>query len=234
MALPLLNVSSFDLTLPSSGKKIKYRSMLVGEEKILAIAKNSEDDTTILNAIKQVIKNCSLDTADPEELALVDFEYLFLHIRMKSKGEISDVKIPCQGADCKHKIEVAIDLETFKIKEASVPDKIELTDTIGIVMKPPTLDVMKFLSKKGEDYNQTLSVVIECIDFVYDGEELTYPKDLKKDEMLTFIDGLSTKQMKKVTSYLEGLPKIYFDLEYTCPECKTVNTRTVEGIDNFF
>ena len=48
MALPKLNTPTYELVLPSTGEKIKYRPFLVKEQKLLMIAKESEKYEDIL------------------------------------------------------------------------------------------------------------------------------------------------------------------------------------------
>ena len=60
MPLPKVSTPTFDLVLPSNGKKIKYRPFLVREEKILIMALESEDMKQITNAVVQILSACIL------------------------------------------------------------------------------------------------------------------------------------------------------------------------------
>ena len=58
MPLPKITAPTYELVIPSSKKKIKYRPFLVKEEKILVIAMESDDIKDIARAVKQVLGNC--------------------------------------------------------------------------------------------------------------------------------------------------------------------------------
>ena len=92
MALPLLNVATYDLKLPSSDKKIQYRPFLVKEEKILLQAMEGQDEKEILRALKQLITQCvSTEGFKVDDIAMVDLEYIFLRMRSKAVGDISTI-----------------------------------------------------------------------------------------------------------------------------------------------
>lgn len=243
MALPKLNTSSHELTLPSSKRTIKYRAMTVGEEKILAIAKSSDDSKEIITAIKQVISNCSFDTVDPERISLVDFEFLFLHIRIRSKGEVSELKMACMNENagesgtskCGEMIDVDLDLTKYKIKNIGKEGKVLLTDGIGLMMKSPSLSIMSILvNDKISDYNQNLEVIQECIDYVFDGDEIYHFKDYSKSEIDDFMSTIESSNMEDIKDFVDNLPTIYYEVEYKCPKCGHISKRTIEGISNFF
>ena len=96
MPLPKIATPTYELVIPSTKKKIKYRPFLVKEEKVLIIAMESEDSSTIANAVKEVISSCIITRGvKVEELSTFDIEYLFLNIRGKSVGEEVEVLITC-------------------------------------------------------------------------------------------------------------------------------------------
>ena len=83
MALPKLSVPRYKLKLPSDGRTVSYRPFLVKEEKLLLIATETGEESEIVTAIKNIIKECT-DIANVEKLSTFDIEYLFLQIRTKS------------------------------------------------------------------------------------------------------------------------------------------------------
>ena len=93
MTLPKITTPTYELELPSTDEKVKFRPFLVKEEKILLIAIENDNDEEIISAIKQVISNCTFDALNVEQLPVFDLEYVFLQIRAKSVGEISKFKI---------------------------------------------------------------------------------------------------------------------------------------------
>ena len=58
MALPRIDQPTYELTLPSTKERIRYRPFLVKEEKLLLMAAETKDEVQIVNATRQVIKNC--------------------------------------------------------------------------------------------------------------------------------------------------------------------------------
>ena len=83
MALPVINVPTYSVTIPSTKKKETFRPFLVKEEKILILALEDGGDEAIARAIKQIINNCTFEKIDVESLATFDLEYVFLRIRAK-------------------------------------------------------------------------------------------------------------------------------------------------------
>ena len=94
MPLPKISTPTYELNLPSTGKKVQYRPFLVREEKLLVLALETEDPKDITTAMKTVIKNCiQTRGVKVETLPTFDIEYLFLNIRGKSVGEEIEVNI---------------------------------------------------------------------------------------------------------------------------------------------
>ncbi len=130
MPLPKIVTPSYELTLPSTKKKIKYRPFLVKEEKLLVLALESDDSKQITTAIKAVLKSC-IETrgVKVENLPTFDIEYLFLNIRGKSVGEEVQVNIlaPDDGVT---EIPLTIQLDEIEVKEGEGHDKkIKLDDS---------------------------------------------------------------------------------------------------------
>ena len=139
MNLPILETPTYELKLISVDEPVKYRPFLVKEEKILLTAMEGEDSIEIINAVKQILKNCTLDYLDVEVLPTFDMEHLFLNIRSKSVGETSDIIIECEK--CEESIPINIDLSDIypTIDENHTP-QIKLNDSITIEMKYPTME----------------------------------------------------------------------------------------------
>jgi hypothetical protein len=227
MALPILEVPTYELKLPSSGKKIRYRSFLVKEEKILMIANETGEIDDQKRAIGQIITNCTFGELDYEDMPTFDVEYLFINIRAKSVGETVDLSVLCPD-DKITRIDVNISLDDIKCKK---PKKnfnvIKLNENIGVVMKYPTLR-MKVDEKDG------FRIVAECIESIYDEDTVYATADFSKDELDTFIDSMTQSQLEMVSDFFDGIPKVYKDIEVTNPKTKVKSKMRLEGMETFF
>lgn len=238
MALPVIATPKFELILPSSGKKYKYRPFLVKEEKVLLIALEGGAPNEIITSIKEIIKSC-VEGLNVDEMSIFDLEYVFLKLREKS---ISDTivlyvkhidKKNSEGNECDHVQEITVDLD--KVEVIRNPDnnvKIQLTDSIGVVMKYPTIDLIDELTEFNA--KSAFTIVERCIDYVYD-EENTYPaSDYSPKELHAFIESLSHSQFEKIERFFETLPKIQQEVKWKCNKCGSEEILILEGLNDFF
>ena len=188
MPLPKVNTPTYELVLPSSGRKIRYRPFLVREEKILIMALESEDVKQITNAVIEILNNCVLTKGTKiEKMSTFDIEYLFLNVRSKSVGETIDVNVTCPD-DNKTSVQITIDLDTIKIKkDRTHKDTIKIDDNLTMKMKYPSMD--NFIesnfdtSTQGDDIKTTLEMIVSCIDTIYSEEESWSGEDSSKQEL---------------------------------------------------
>jgi hypothetical protein len=243
MALPKLDVPIFTIDLPLTKTKLRYRPFLVKEEKLLLIAMESDDETTIMDTIKQIINNCCLDDVDTNSLPVTDLEYFFLHLRARSVGEIVDLKYTCnnkvedeegQEVQCGNNVKIKVNVleiePTFNEKHTN---KIELTKKLGIVMKYPNFSIIDKV-KTTNDVEQILGIISNCIDYIYDEDTIYYRKDIEESELIEFIENLTQKQFEKVQEFFETCPSIKKELDFKCNKCGYQEKIMVEGIQNFF
>jgi len=241
MALPVLSTPKFELTLPSSKKKYKFRPFLAKEEKILLIAMQSEDQTQITDAIKDIVSSC-VEGLDAESIAMFDLEYIFLKLREKSIGESITFyarhkdNINAKGEECKHVQEVKLNLSQVKVDfPKDHTNKIQLDDKIGIVMKYPTIELAeKFEGMNENDADAAFNMIKESIDFIYDAENTYSLNDYSKSEVDEFIDSMSHVQLEKIQNFFETMPKLSHEIKWKCSECGEEESVIVEGIANFF
>ena len=238
MPLPKIATPSYELVIPSSKKKIKFRPFLVKEEKILILAMESQDTKQIANAVKNVISSCiNTRGIKVEKLSTFDIEYLFLNIRGKSVGEQIEVMVTCPD-DGKTEVPVVIALDDIQIiKDDSHSTDIKVDDTLSIRMKYPSLD--EFIKNNfdlGEemDIDQTFELIASCIDQVYNEEESWNASDCTKKELVDFIDQLGTKQFKEVENFFATMPRLSHTLKVTNPKTKVENEILLEGLQSFF
>jgi hypothetical protein len=237
MALPKQTGVVYNLTIPSSDKQVKFRPFLVKEEKALLLAQQSEDSTVMIDTLKTVIESCIIDKVDVSSLAIFDLEYIFTQIRAKSVGEEVELSFRCgHCADEKAKVKISIDLTKIQVeKDPSHTNKISLFDDVGIVLKYPNIEVVKKLENITSDkIDDVFNIVVECIDYIYDDQSLYYAKETSKEELIDFLNNLSSEQFTKIQKFFETLPKIKQNIDFTCPICGAENHTVLEGLSSFF
>ena len=240
MPLPTIETPTYELKLPSSNKKIKYRPFLVKEEKFLIIALESQDQNDITNAVTDVLKKCILTKGiDVDSLPTFDIEYLFLNIRAKSIGEDIKLTVTCPD-DKETKLSVTVYVDEIKvIKPKGHTTDIVLDDNMTLRMKYPSLTQFIENNFSIDDasesiVNKTFKVVADCMDTVYTEEDAWEAKDYTPSERLEFIEQLNSKQYKKVEKFFETMPKLSHTIEVVNPNTKKKGSVILEGLADFF
>ena len=237
MPLPKISAPSYELVIPSSKKKVKYRPFLVKEEKVLILALESQDTKQIANAVKDVISHCILTRGiKVEKLATFDIEYLFLNIRGKSVGEEVEIMITCPD-DGKTQVPTMVNLDDIQVStDKDHTTDIKLDDEYTLRMKYPSMDeFIKTNFASGEvDVEDTFKLVSSCIDQVYSEEESWASADCTKKELSDFVESLNSKQFKSVEKFFETMPKLKHTITVVNPETKVENEIVLEGLQSFF
>jgi hypothetical protein len=239
MPLPKISTPTYELELPSSGKKIKYRPFLVKEEKILIMALESEDSKQITNAIIQILNECILTRGvKVSNLATFDIEYLFLNIRSRSVGETIEVNVICPD-DNETRVEVEVDIDSIKVKKDPTHKNIvKLDDTLSMKLKYPS--ITEFINENFEvdaddnSIEKSLDMIISCVDMIYNDEESWNSKDCTKKELKEFIDQLNTKQFKEIENFFTTMPKLSHTISIKNPNTGVESEVVVEGLVGFF
>ena len=236
MALPILTTPTYELEVPSTDEKIKYRPFLVREEKILLIALESGSTEDIVQAVKSIVEECTFNKLNLGDVPMFDVEYIFLNIRAKSVGEVSKLRLLCPD-DNKTYTEVEVNLSEVLVQvEKDHTNKIELTDEMGIYMKYPTID--SFAANKITDINASnmLDVIVTCIAQIYDkkGEEVYDSKDSTKKELVDFVEQLNTKQFQDVQKFFDTMPKLRHTITVLNPKTKKESNIQLSGLSDFF
>ena len=236
MPLPKIATPTYELELPSTKQKIKYRPFLVKEEKLLVLALESEDTKQITTAIKSVIKSCiSIKGLKVEELPTFDIEYLFLNIRGKSVGEEVELSIvaPDDGVTS---IPLSINLDDIKVVETEGHDKqIRLNDELLMEMKYPSLDqFIKNNIKNDDSVDTSFELIASCIDKIYSEEEVWSTADVTKKEVIEFLNQMSSVQFKMIEKFFKTMPKLSHTVEVVNPKTKVKSTVVLEGLSSFF
>jgi len=238
MPLPKIATPTYELTLPSNKKKIKYRPFLVKEEKLLVLALESDDTKQITNAIKAVLKSC-IETrgVKVESLPTFDIEYLFLNIRGKSVGEEVEVNIMAPD-DGETEIPILIQLDDIHVKEGDGHDKkIKLDDTLMMEMKYPSLDefIKNNFDLKGDvDIDKSFELIASCIDKIFNEEEVWSTADFSKKEVSAFLEQMNSVQFKHIERFFETMPKLSYEVEVVNPKTEVKSTVVLEGLSSFF
>ena len=236
MALPKLNTPTYELEVPSTDEKIKYRPFLVKEEKILLMAIESAKNEEIVRAVKDIVSECTFNKLDVANMPMFDVEYIFLNIRAKSVGETSKIKVLAPD-DKKTYIETEVNLTEVQVQvDDGHTNKIELTDDMGIIMTYPTIDSFQEAGIQNVKASNMLDIIASCILQIYEknGEKVYQAKDQTKKELTEFIEQLNTKQFKELQKFFDTMPKLKHTVKVKNPKTKKNNDIVLTGLNDFF
>lgn len=237
MTLPKIEVPTYELTLPSTDLKVKYRPFLVKEEKILYIALESNNNANIINAIKEIVSSCTFNSILVNNLPTFDLEYIFLNIRAKSVGEIAKFKVLCPD-DKKTYVDVDIDLTKVEVQ---VDDKhtnkiiIDKSKNLGVVLKYPTINNIEL----GENVSNlkvesVFRILIDCIDHIFEGDKIYPSKDISKQELQEFLESLPQDNFNDIKDFFDTMPRLKHKVEVVNPITKVKNEVVFTGLSDFF
>ena len=233
MALPKLETPVYELELPSTGEKVKYRPFLVKEQKNLMIAMESEEETQLRDSLASIISDCTFNKIDPYEIPMFDIEFIFLRIRGKSVGEKVKLNVLCPD-DNETRVDVEINLEDIDVHmKKEHTNEISVTDKIKIFMKYPGLKDMTDV-KVDQETEQIFTLIKRCINEIHDGETIHNRIDISEKELDEFIDNLTTKTFEDLGTFFETMPKVMHVLKVKNPKTKKKGEVVIEGIQNFF
>lgn len=237
MPLPVISTPTYELYLPVTGKKIKYRPFLVKEEKILIIAMESEDEKQIGRAVKDVLSNCILTRGvKVDKLPTFEIEYLFLHVRGKSVGESVDLLITCPD-DEQTQVPIGIDLDDIQIEVLNEHNRdIVLDDNYTMRMKYPSLDqfIKSNFNQTDVSVDETFDLISGCIEQVFSEDEAWSASDCTKKELFAFLEQLNSKQFQAVEKFFETMPKLSHSVKVKNPNTGVENDVVLEGLASFF
>lgn len=229
MSLPKLNTPTYELILPSTGKKITHRPFLVKEHKILLTLAEAED-VEVSRIIKQLVDVCTFNKLDIDQLPHFDLEYIFLNLRARSIGEKVEVIVNCE---CGEKIPTSYSIDDLKVERSQENNKIMIDDSLGIDMGYPNFDSI-VEAYSSENNSEIIDLVVKCIKGVFDQENYWAAEDQTKEELEEFIFSLTKKQFDKIEEFFVNAPKVVQTIECDCPKCNKHNITRLEGLSNFF
>ena len=236
MALPKLTTPTYELEIPSTDEKIKYRPFLVKEEKILMMAMESKSSADITQAVKDIVMECTFSKVKIDDMPMFDVEYIFLNIRSKSVGEVSKLKLLCPD-DGKTYADVEVNLSEVKVQVGDDhTNKIDLGNSMGMIMKYPTIDSFKESGIRDINPSNMLEVISTCILQIYeeDGKKVYDTKDQTKKEVTDWIEQLNSKQFKDVQNFFETMPKLKHEITIKNPKTKKESKIMLNGLNDFF
>lgn len=240
MALPKIDTPVYDLELPLSKKHIRFRPFLVKEQKNLMMAMEADDRETIERNIKQVLTNCTLtEKIDVNKLPVIDVEYYFINLRARSVGEVVENDYVCtnevDGVQCGGKMKGTLNLLDINVEiKPETNDTIQVTEKVSIKLKYPEFSLVEKLSNKDSAVDIAFEIVVDSIEYIYDGEQYYHAAETSREELLQFIESLSQEQFEKLEQFFDNLPVLNRKMEIKCGKCGFDHTITMEGLESFF
>ena len=233
MALPKLNNPTYELELPSTGKKLKFRPFLIKEQKILMMAQESGDDSQLMEAMINLVSACTFGKIDASQSPVFDVEYLFLQIRAKSVGETTDLNIVCPD-DGKTQVPVKLNIQDISVNMTEDhTNVVELTDEVNMHFRYPILSDMVGLKNGATEMETLFHVINNCVDEIHEGDNIYRRIDMTDKEVDEFVDSLSGTQFEKVTEFFQTAPKLRHVVEVINPKTKKKNEVVLEGLTDF-
>ena len=233
MALPILNTQTFELNIPSTDEKIKYRPFLVKEEKILLQAQEGTGDE-VTDSILQIVDNCTFGKINVDQLPSFDIEYIFLKIRSKSVGEKVKLNLSFPG-DEKTKVQTEVDLSKIIVEmDDDHTNQISLTDNVSVIMRYPTVKTFQGMDLTKFTADDTISLTANCIHQIVDGVETYEARDLSKKEINDLLENLTQAQFTAIQKFFASMPKLTHDVKLTHPKTKKKGTVKLQGLRSFF
>ena len=241
--LPKLDVPIYSVNLISTGKPIRFRPFLVKEQKLFLMTAESADGNEMISTIRQVLKNCVLDEIDIDSLPTFDLEFLFMHLRARSVEEVVELNYKCnnrvkdeegQEKTCSGVVNLKVNiLEIEPTKNPKHEKKIQINNDLGIVFKYPTFEMFQKYEKMSES-EVMINILVDCIDYIFDKEQVYYAKDTPKKELQDFVDNLQQKDLEKFKEFFDTMPEIKKDFHFKCPKCAYEEEITIKGMQSFF
>lgn len=214
MPLPTISVPTYTLILPSTKKPINYRPFLVREEKLLLMAKESQNITSILSTIRQVIGACILDSnVKIEMLTGFDLEYFFLKLRAVSVNNVVELVFIDKEDNKSYSFDV--DLNEIEItNNLKHNNKIKIDDQLTLELRyPPTIFSNEVVGAQTE--TEALFAIIKgTLSRLYNSEEIWEFDSFTDKEITEFLHGLPPIAYDQIKVFLETMPALRHEINY--------------------
>ena len=233
MALPKLNTPTYELELPSTAEKIKYRPFLVKEQKVLMMAQDSGEDQQIAEAMGNLVSSCTFGKVDAETSPMFDLEYVFLKVRGKSVGETVQLSLICPD-DEKTTVPVNLKLDDIEVQMLdNHTNEINISESVKVVFRYPLLNDMKSMDKDSTDIQKVFHFLVNCMHEIHYDDDVYRRTDLKDAEIEDFIDQFTGEQFELITNFFNSMPKLRHTVEVTNPKTKVKSEVVLEGLESF-
>ena len=233
MALPTITTPTYTMVKPSTGEEIEYRPFLVGEEKLLLMAMETDDETQIYPAILKLVNACTNGKMGKKKDAMFDIEFAFLRIRGKSISESIELTITCTD-DYETQVEYTLNTEDVGILvDDTHTTNIELNEDFSLVMRYPTVKDTLDAEKITSDTEKTFFIIKNCIDIVHYKDETYNRVDLSNKELDEFFNSMTQAMFETVQQFFTTMPKLKHEIEVENPNTKVKSTILLEGLADF-
>lgn len=233
MKLPVIETSVYTMKTLSDGQELKFSPYTVKQEKVLLVALESRDVKQIIEAIYNVLEQCVHTEIDVRKLPQFEIENIFLNIRSKSVGEAANLALRCE--ECEHVNITSHDLLSFQFEKPVVDNKVVINDQMGVMLKYPTINELKdYLGEGEQTATMMIDIIAKSIDYIYDEEQIYQSADATQEELVQFIESMSTTQFKQMTTFVENIPTIKKPISFDCEKCSHHNDIVLEGLQSFF
>jgi hypothetical protein len=236
--LPQIDTPTYTVKLPISELTVKYRPYKVKEQKILSMAKESEEKNTLIEAILQVAQNCMIDPIDVRELPITDVEYFYYTLRARSESEIVELRYKCENVHedkiCGKIMDYDLNLlKELEVVKSDISPLIEITDKVGLKMRHSRFELDN-IGERVPTPDEILEIIARNVEFIYDENSAYSAKDVPIANIINWIGELPPEKYIKIEEFLQHEPKIIKKLDITCSKCGFEHHIEVRDIFDFF
>ena len=166
---------------------------------------------------------------------------MFLNLRAKSVGETVEPVIVCPITG--KNVNLKFDLTEIQPVNINKNLKISITDTVGVTLKYPTLNILMNKEKKenSTEMEELFDLILLCIDEIWTQDEIHKTSDVAKEEITEFIDSMTVDQFDNILEFFKNLPKLRKEITYKVPlqegdgdSEQLEHTVVMEGLMDFF
>lgn len=259
MSLPIINdFPEYKITLPCTNQVLKFRPFKAKEQIDMLLIKDTEDVDLIFETVRQTLERCVTNNVDIGKLPLADFEYFMMKIREKSVGEEETIRFNCEYVNgtkiienkdengnvvsteevpdvCNGKTDVKVNFGDIKLS-GPVPESIvKITDTVAVQLRGLAFDVAKYFNNAEDKMNETLvEMVSTIIEKIWFNEEEYDADNYSKEELVKWVENLTTEQFSKITDFIIKYPKLILDVKFKCSKCGREHVYQIRNLSNFF
>ena len=132
-----------------------------------------------------------------------------------------------------------INIDSIKVqKTKNHKNIVKLDDKYSMKLKYPSFNQFiesNFdLTENNSEVNKSMSMIVSCIDMIYDEEESWDASDSSERELEEFVEQLNSKQFKLIEKFFETMPKLSHKVKVTNPKTDVESEVVLEGLASFF